>query len=73
NSLYPIACLCLWHFGTVAPQISIQSRSSSSSRQTIDGQLKTVYDFTSQHDVNDISGKLVHTRKTDFKSDFTAP
>ncbi|KAH8282856.1 hypothetical protein KR054_010363, partial [Drosophila jambulina] len=71
--IYPSACLCLLHFGNAAPFISIQSSSRSQSQQMVNGQLRTVYDVSSRNDADDRSGKLIHSRSYDFRSDFAPP
>ncbi|KAH8391406.1 hypothetical protein KR200_005424, partial [Drosophila serrata] len=69
----PSACLCLVHFGNADPFISLRSSSRSSSQQMVNGQLKTVYDVRTEQEANDLSGKMVHRRRYDFRSDFAAP
>ncbi|KAH8245700.1 hypothetical protein KR038_006371, partial [Drosophila bunnanda] len=69
----PSACLCLLHFGNAEPYISMRSSSRSSSQRMVNGQLKTVYDISSQQEANDLSGKMVHSRRYDFQSDFAPP
>ncbi|XP_020806964.1 accessory gland-specific peptide 26Ab [Drosophila serrata] len=67
------SCLCLVHFGNADPFISLRSSSRSSSQQMVNGQLKTVYDVRTEQEANDLSGKMVHRRRYDFRSDFAAP
>ncbi|XP_016981770.1 accessory gland-specific peptide 26Ab [Drosophila rhopaloa] len=65
--------ICLWRFTEAAPFISIQSSSRSKSNKMVGGYMRTVYDYKIQDNVNDSTGRLIHSRTADFKSDFLSP